>query len=338
MKKMPEKNDSGKRKPAEKPSERKHSGKKPSVNPVTVLAILFVVLIATGGGGIWIYASPKSYVSLQSSTEVNYTLNQFDIVLKAEVSGEGSQVLEEKIQKAGIHNKKIQDALLMTLDVITEYSVSSEPLAKDLEGTLDIRNMVVTVSCENQEKQKTLTKDLNLLLLAYGGQPESQESGIAEDSVEEVSDTAENKMGKEPGEEKKTDRKPSGALEKTNETETEEETNGKWGTESQVEEQKTDIIEESLTSETFDNPRSDSVESSVSHLETKAFDKQESETEKSLPEETRNETKISPSDSLEFQAETSQADRAREKLESQAAKIQSKQESQEEKIKKKTGR
>jgi hypothetical protein len=78
------------------------------------------VLLLSTSIGAWAYTSPYSYVSLDVNPSIEYTLNRFDRVIDVKAVNDDGQVILDQINIDGLTNQSIEDAILNTVDQISQ--------------------------------------------------------------------------------------------------------------------------------------------------------------------------------------------------------------------------
>ncbi len=108
------------------------------------------LMLVLGGGGALAYYTPAKYVSLDVNPSIEYQLNIFDRVLTVKgVNDDGSEIVDE-IDLGNLKNKKIDEAIALTVDKIAE------------NGYLDSEEggIVITTSSKNSKRAKELAETL----------------------------------------------------------------------------------------------------------------------------------------------------------------------------------
>lgn len=126
--------------------ELKHGMTRKARRAVLAASAAAVVLVA--GVGAWAYTAPYSYVSLDVNPSIEYTVNRFDRVLRADaVNGDGEKILKS----LSLENKSIEEAVQSTVFQIEKagYFNGQEP------GSIEIATF-----SENTEKADSLAKTL----------------------------------------------------------------------------------------------------------------------------------------------------------------------------------
>jgi hypothetical protein len=110
-------------------------------------AAAFVIL----GSGVWAYASPYSYVSMDVNPSIEFTVNRFDRVLNVKgVNDDGERILD-KISLKNLKNKTIETALNESVDQISD--------AGYFDGNTE-GGIVIAASSKNTGKAAALAADL----------------------------------------------------------------------------------------------------------------------------------------------------------------------------------
>jgi len=105
------------------------------------------------GLGIYTYATPYTYISLDVNPSIEYSLNRFRQVLSVTgVNDDGTNLLSE-INISNLKNKNIQDALSLTIEQLSESGYFN----------LEESGMIITTSSTNSEDDITLAKDLQMV-------------------------------------------------------------------------------------------------------------------------------------------------------------------------------
>jgi hypothetical protein len=117
--------------------EMKDSSKKVKVYlAAIVVGIMFVL---TGVGGVYVYAKPYIYVSLDVNPSVEYSVNVFDRVIEANAVNEDGQDIIDNID---VKNETIDEAIKDTVSEITEQGYITEG---------ETGGIVITTSSEDAE-------------------------------------------------------------------------------------------------------------------------------------------------------------------------------------------
>lgn len=108
-----------------------------------------LILISTG---VWTYASPYAYVSLDVNPSIEYSVNRYDRVIHVNaVNADGDAILH-KIKLDKLKNRTIIEAVKKTVDEISDAGYFTKDTAGDI---------VITTSAQNRKKSNELAKDLH---------------------------------------------------------------------------------------------------------------------------------------------------------------------------------
>lgn len=126
---------------------------KPGISIVKKLSALaasaaaFVIL----GTGIWAYASPYTYVSVDVNPSIEFSVNRFDRVIHVKaVNDDGENILKE-VTLGDLKNKTIKEALVSTVDQIDQAGYF---------GEVTKGGIIIATSCSNTKKAKELADEL----------------------------------------------------------------------------------------------------------------------------------------------------------------------------------
>lgn len=101
-----------------------------------VVSATAAAFLSLAGAGVWAYAAPYSYVSLDVNPSIEYTLNRFDRVIDVEaVNDDGQAILENAGE---FKNLTIEDAITKTVDELVEEGY--------LPATTSVTDVTETVS------------------------------------------------------------------------------------------------------------------------------------------------------------------------------------------------
>ncbi len=115
--------------------------RKPALRIASIAAVIVAIAIPS-----YAYYTPYSYVSLDTVPSIEYSLNRFDRVLNyTAVNGEGAEILERLTLK----NKKINEAIQLTVNAIAEKGYLTSAEAGDI---------VITASSKNKEESDRLAE------------------------------------------------------------------------------------------------------------------------------------------------------------------------------------
>ncbi len=87
------------------------------------------LMLLCSGAGVWAYAAPYSYVSLDVNPSIEYTLNRLDRVIKVRAVNDDGQSILDELNIADLNNKSIEEAILATVQQISNegYFTGSNP-------------------------------------------------------------------------------------------------------------------------------------------------------------------------------------------------------------------
>ncbi len=151
----------------------------------THVAAVLAVVILTMFGGFTVYATPVSYVSLDSDVSLKYALNRFDRVVGVTAYSEETVDVMQQLDQE-LRGKKLADAVEMTLDALAKNNLVTE----------DGMEVLFTVSSEISHEDE-LTKNVTDIVNAWNkSQNDEKKPGISGTTVK-VDDTYETKSKKE---------------------------------------------------------------------------------------------------------------------------------------------
>ncbi|MDW2799192.1 hypothetical protein RZO55_16585 [Clostridium boliviensis] len=76
--------------------------------------------------GVWAYAAPYSYVSLDVNPSIEYTLNRLERVIKVNAVNDDGQAILAELNMADLKNKSIEDAISVTVQQISNEGYFKE--------------------------------------------------------------------------------------------------------------------------------------------------------------------------------------------------------------------
>lgn len=103
--------------------------KLPITRKMALCASCAAIMLFGTGAGIWAYAAPYSYVSLDVNPSIEYTLNRLDRVIQVEAVNDDGQAILDELNMTDLKNKSIEDAILATVQQISDegYFKESNP-------------------------------------------------------------------------------------------------------------------------------------------------------------------------------------------------------------------
>lgn len=117
--------------------------RRPALRIASIAAVIAAIALPS-----YAYYTPYSYVSLDTVTSIEYSLNRFNRVLGCTaVNGEGSEILEQLTLK----NKKIDEAIQLTVNAIAKGGYFTSAESDDI---------VITASSKNKEESDRLAEAL----------------------------------------------------------------------------------------------------------------------------------------------------------------------------------
>lgn len=93
------------------------------------------IILFSAGAGVWAYAAPYSYVSLDVNPSIEYTLNRLDRVIKVNAVNDDGQAILAELNMAGLKYKSIEDAILATVPQISNEDYFKESNLKPATAT-----------------------------------------------------------------------------------------------------------------------------------------------------------------------------------------------------------
>lgn len=103
--------------------------KLPITKKMALCASCAAIMLFSTGTGVWAYAAPYSYVSLDVNPSIEYTLNRLDRVIKVRAVNDDGQAILDELNMTDLKNKSIEDAILATVQQISneDYFKESNP-------------------------------------------------------------------------------------------------------------------------------------------------------------------------------------------------------------------
>ena len=151
------------------------------------MAAAVAAVLCIGGGGVWAWASPYAYVSLDVNPSVEYTLNRFDRVLSVKAVNDDGESLLERQELKNLSGKAIDDAIALTVAKIGDQGFFDG----DLPG-----GVVITTSGRDLKKAGVLAEELKERVEEETGDKEVQVESLSV-GLERVQEARE--LGVTPG-------------------------------------------------------------------------------------------------------------------------------------------
>lgn len=171
---------------------------KASITKRLVLGVASVaMLVFTTSIGAWAYTTPYSYVSLDVNPSIEYTLNRFQRVIDVKAVNDDGQVILDEIDIAGLNNHSIEDAILDTVEQISQDGYfSGDTVQSGTDSALAIEGgIIITVSNENAEISDELTNEIRDAVKDYVNENvEVEVSNVDSERVQEAKE-----LGVTPG-------------------------------------------------------------------------------------------------------------------------------------------
>jgi len=103
--------------------------KLPVTKKMALCASCAAIMLFSAGAGVWAYAAPYSYVSLDVNPSIEYTLNRLERVIKVKAVNDDGQAILDELNMTDLKNKSIEDAILATVQQISNegYFTESNP-------------------------------------------------------------------------------------------------------------------------------------------------------------------------------------------------------------------
>nr|WP_314466448.1 anti-sigma factor domain-containing protein [uncultured Clostridium sp.] len=106
--------------------------KLPITKKMALCASCAAIMLFSTGAGVWAYAAPYSYVSLDVNPSIEYTLNRLDRVIKVKAVNDDGQAILDELKLSDLKNKSIENAILATVQQISNEGYfkgsNSEPV------------------------------------------------------------------------------------------------------------------------------------------------------------------------------------------------------------------
>lgn len=104
-----------------------------------------IMLFGTGTG-VWAYAAPYSYVSLDVNPSIEYTLNRLDRVIQVKAVNDDGQAILDELRLTDLKNKSIEDAILATVKQISNEGYFKESNPEPVTATASEAAVPVTAT------------------------------------------------------------------------------------------------------------------------------------------------------------------------------------------------
>lgn len=153
--------------------------------------------------GVWAYAAPYSYVSLDVNPSIEYTLNRLDRVIKVKAVNDDGQAILDELNMTDLKNKSIEDAILATVQQISNegYFTESNPdkltataseAAKDGNETAEPVTATASQAMENSGTDTQVGKSIDggIVITVSGGNQKISDKFVLEirEAVEKLVD------------------------------------------------------------------------------------------------------------------------------------------------------
>lgn len=117
---------------------------------ISLLFVFAILIVVTA----WIYFKPYIYVSLDVNPSMEFTVNKFGLVIKAQAhNDDGVSIIEN--MDFDVVNKNIEEALEESIDLFIEEGYISGD---------DIVNVIVSAYSENAKDADSLIEELKLMI------------------------------------------------------------------------------------------------------------------------------------------------------------------------------
>ena len=109
--------------------------KLPVMKKMALCASCAAIMLFSAGAGVWVYAAPYSYVSLDVNPSIEYTLNRLDRVIKVEAVNDDGQAILDELNMTDLKNKSIEDAILATVQQISNEGYFTKSNSEQVTAT-----------------------------------------------------------------------------------------------------------------------------------------------------------------------------------------------------------
>lgn len=109
--------------------------KLPVMRKMALCASCAAIMLFSAGAGVWVYAAPYSYVSLDVNPSIEYTLNRLDRVIKVEAVNDDGQAILDELNMTDLKNKSIEDAILATVQQISNEGYFTKSNSEQVTAT-----------------------------------------------------------------------------------------------------------------------------------------------------------------------------------------------------------
>ncbi|MGC6174528.1 anti-sigma-I factor RsgI family protein [Lacrimispora sp. 38-1] len=107
----------------------------PITKKMALCASCAAIMLFGTGAGVWVYAAPYSYVSLDVNPSIEYTLNRLDRVIKVKAVNDDGQAILDELNMTDLKNKTIEDAILATVQQISNEGYFEESNTEPVTAT-----------------------------------------------------------------------------------------------------------------------------------------------------------------------------------------------------------
>lgn len=107
----------------------------PITKKIALCASCAAIMLFGTGAGVWVYAAPYSYVSLDVNPSIEYTLNRLDRVIKVKAVNDDGQAILAEVNMTDLKNKTIEDAILATVQQISNEGYFEESNIEPVTAT-----------------------------------------------------------------------------------------------------------------------------------------------------------------------------------------------------------
>ncbi|NNJ29428.1 anti-sigma-I factor RsgI family protein [Lacrimispora defluvii] len=175
----------------------------PITKRMTLCASCAAIMLFGTGAGLWAYAAPYSYVSLDVNPSIEYTLNRLDRVIQVEAVNDDGQAILDELNMTDLKNKSIEDAILATVQQISnegyftksnseQVTATASEAAEDGSETAEPATATASQAMENRDTDSQWSKSVNggIVITVSGGNRKISDKFVLEirEAVEKLVD------------------------------------------------------------------------------------------------------------------------------------------------------